>query len=74
MSEGNDFSEARGLNALGNPDTMKRSADNGPMGSSPIGGKIWGGIVARGTADNSLWRGRGGMEAGRESLRKSSKR
>jgi hypothetical protein len=74
MSEDSTFSECRGLNALGNPDTVTRTSDNGPSGTSPIGGRIWGEIIARGTPDGSLWRGRGGIEAGRESLRKSKSR
>lgn len=74
MSEDSTFSEARGLNALGNPDTICRSSDNGPTGSSPIGGHIWGAIVARGQADRTLWGSRGGMESGKESLRKSSRK
>lgn len=75
MADGDSvFNEVRGLHALGNPSVETRSADGGPTGSSPIGGKIWGGILARGSADNGLWRGRGGLEAGRESLRKANSR
>ena len=74
MSEDSIFSEVRGLNALGNPETMTRSAENGPTGSSPIGGRIWGSIIARGEADRALWSSRLGMNAGRESLRKGRSR
>lgn len=74
MSEGgSDFSEVRGLHALGNPDTEDRSADRGPTGVSPIGSMIWGRIVARGVPSGPR-QGMGGMPAGKEILRKANTR
>lgn len=67
-------SEVRGLHALGNPEVEYRSSDRGPTGDSPIGSRIWGGIMATGSARGSVWSGRGGMNAGKESLRKAATR
>ena len=44
--------EARGLHTIGNPEIETRSADRGPVGETPIGSRIWGGIVTRGNADS----------------------
>jgi hypothetical protein len=71
MSE--EFSEVRGLNCLGNPETIERSADHGNTGTSPIGGKIWGSIIARGVPSGPR-SGMGGLPQGKEILRKASKR
>ena len=50
MAEGSE-NEVRGLNTVGNPEVQVRSADRGPTGETPIGSRVWGGIVVRGTPD-----------------------
>lgn len=43
--------EARGLHTIGNPEVEYRSADGGPTGESPIGSRIWGGVMVRGNPE-----------------------
>lgn len=64
--------EAHGLHTVGNENVEYRSADGGPTGESPIGSRIWGGIVSRGNPDKM----RNGMDLARGSalLRGSGKR
>jgi hypothetical protein len=67
--------ETRGLHALGNPDVEYRSADRGPTGESPIGGAIWGRVMARGTPSGPR-QGMGGaaLGSGKEILRRANSR
>lgn len=44
-------SEVRGLHTTGNPEVQYRSADRGPTGESPIGSRIYGGVMVRGNPD-----------------------
>lgn len=72
MAEGSE-NEARGLNALGNPDvTVRGGEDRGPDGEGRIGNTVPGGILARGSA-SSIRKGMGGVRAGSEKLRSSSR-
>lgn len=73
MSEGSEFAEARGLHALGNPETEDRSSDRGPTGTSPIGSMIWGRIMSRGVPSGPR-SGMAGMPNGKEILRKANSR
>lgn len=51
MASNSAEDEARGLNTVGNPDVMYRSTDRGPTGETPIGSRMWGGILVRGNPD-----------------------
>lgn len=76
MDRGGSEDEVRGLNALGNPDTMSRGGvDRGPEGEGRIGQVRPGGILARGTA-SSFRKGMGGAANGgeRETSPRSSSR
>jgi len=67
-------SEARGLNALGNPMVQVRTGvDRGPSGDiRGLGTVRPGGILARSTA-SALRKSMGGMRAGSEQLRSGSR-
>lgn len=70
-----EMSEVSGLHALGNPETMTRSSDRGPDGTSPIGSMIWGRIVARGVPSGPRQgMGSAAIGSGREILRKANSR
>lgn len=76
MDRNGSEDEVRGLNALGNPDTVSRGGiDRGPEGEGRIGQPRPGGILARGTA-SSFRRGMGGAAEGgqREITPRSSSR
>lgn len=66
--------EVAGLHALGNPEVEYRSADGGQTGRGPIGNYVAGEVLARGVPLASQHRGRGGVAAGKEQIRKASTR
>lgn len=43
--------EVNGIHTVGNPEVEYRSADRGPTGDGPIGNRLPGVIMVRGTAD-----------------------
>ena len=50
MSEGSE-NETAGLHTIGNKEVETRSPDRGPTGEGPIGNRLPGTILVRGTAD-----------------------
>jgi hypothetical protein len=62
--------EVRGLNAVGNPAIKARTGgDAMDEDRGPVGNILPTGILARGTADKTLWSSRGGAARGSERLR-----
>lgn len=72
MARDGSEDEVRGINGMGNPDVVTRTADGGPDGEGRIGQTRPGGILARGTA-SSFRKGMGGAAGGRENAPRSSR-